>query len=367
MVDPRQKRSVGMLLGKFLPPHRGHVYLIDFAKNFVDHIYVVCCSLSREPIAGDLRFAWLQEIFAAYSHVTVVHLTDENPQYPHEDPDFWQIWRRSLQNILPEPIDFVFASEEYGAPLAQILQARFVPVDIGRQAVPVSGTAIRRDPWATWDFLPAPVRRHFVGRISIFGPESAGKSTLAAQLAERYQTKYVAEYARTWLDMTKAEPTHDDMIMITRGQASAENALVEVSNRLLFCDTDPLLTLVWFEFLFQDLSPDLYNATYQSIARYAVKRRYDVTLLLAPDLVWEQDHLRYQPNLGVRQRFYERCKEVLEHYGRHYVEISGQGESRFYQAAATVNDLLAHCPHQSDYDPVTTPEQFSHLHPHTKS
>ena len=44
--------TTGFLLGKFLPPHRGHQYLIDFARNHVDHLTVLVCTIAREPIPG---------------------------------------------------------------------------------------------------------------------------------------------------------------------------------------------------------------------------------------------------------------------------------------------------------------------------
>jgi HTH-type transcriptional regulator, transcriptional repressor of NAD biosynthesis genes len=36
--------TTGFLLGKFLPPHRGHQYLIEFARNYVT------------PLASELTF-----------------------------------------------------------------------------------------------------------------------------------------------------------------------------------------------------------------------------------------------------------------------------------------------------------------------
>jgi NadR type nicotinamide-nucleotide adenylyltransferase len=136
-----------MVLGKFMPPHLGHVFLVEFAREYVKDLTVVVGTLKAEPIPGELRYGWMRELFP---DVRVVHLTDENPQYPHEHPRFWDIWRDSLQRVLPVKPDYVFASEEYGAKLAEVLGAEFVPVDIARGAVPVSGTAIRNDPWTHW-------------------------------------------------------------------------------------------------------------------------------------------------------------------------------------------------------------------------
>ena len=38
-----------MVLGKFLPPHKGHQYLIDFAANFVEELTVVVGTLESSP------------------------------------------------------------------------------------------------------------------------------------------------------------------------------------------------------------------------------------------------------------------------------------------------------------------------------
>ena len=136
----------GLVLGKFLPPHAGHQYLIEFARAWADEVTVVVGTLKRESIPGELRFRWMRELFPS---VEVIHLTDENPQDPSEHPDFWAIWKASLLRVLRHPPDVVFASEPYGAPLAKVLGARFVPVDLGREAVHVSGTQCREQPLAT--------------------------------------------------------------------------------------------------------------------------------------------------------------------------------------------------------------------------
>ena len=120
----------GLVLGKFMPPHQGHLYLIDFARHYTEDLTVVVGSLASEPIAGQLRWRWMREIFP---QLRVVHLTDENPQLPHEHPDFWNIWRRSLERVAERPVDLLFASEDYGSRLAEELGARFIPTNGARE------------------------------------------------------------------------------------------------------------------------------------------------------------------------------------------------------------------------------------------
>src|SRR5690349_11085723 len=79
--------ATGMILGKFMPPHRGHQHLIDFARERVGHLTILVCSLEREPIPGRLRAEWMREL---YTDARVIHVTDENPQEPHQHPRFWE-------------------------------------------------------------------------------------------------------------------------------------------------------------------------------------------------------------------------------------------------------------------------------------
>jgi NadR type nicotinamide-nucleotide adenylyltransferase len=154
----------GFLLGKFLPLHRGHMYLIETAQKRVDHLTVLVCSLQRDPIPGALRYQWTRDL---YPDVNVQHCTDELPSYPHEHPDFWNLWLRTIRRYVPAGPGYVFTSETYGDPLAAILGAQHICVDIDRQTFPVSGTAVRENPRAYWDFIPPPVQTYYAARYGI--------------------------------------------------------------------------------------------------------------------------------------------------------------------------------------------------------
>ncbi|HGG57580.1 MAG TPA: transcriptional regulator [Nannocystis exedens] len=321
--------SRGLVLGKFMPPHAGHLFLVDFARRMVDELTVVVGTLGSEPIAGELRYRWMCELVPGSE---VLHLTDENPQDPSEHPDFWGIWRRSLLRILPRRPDVVFASEPYGQRLAAELGASFVPVDLERQALPISGTAVRRDPWAYWQYLPACVRAHYVRRVSIFGPESTGKSTLAAQLARRYGTVAVPEYARTWLKSQKHGCKLEHMELIARGQGAAEDALARVADHLLFCDTDPLATAIWSEALFAEVPAALMRMRVNDVRDYAL------AFLLDVDVPYIDDPVRYLPEK--RQEFFERCAAELRRAGRSFVVLRGDWSARWSRACAAIDALL---------------------------
>jgi HTH-type transcriptional repressor of NAD biosynthesis genes len=319
--------TTGMILGKFLPPHAGHVYLVELGRRYVDDLTVVVGTLAREPIPGALRHRWMSEMFPG---VRVVHLTDENPQDPSEHPAFWDIWRESLLRVLPGRPDVVFASEAYGGRLAAELGARFVMVDPLRDTFPVSGTAVRADPLGHWRHLPRVVRPHFVKRVSVFGPESTGKTTLARRLAARHGTVCVPEMARTHLEGQDGRLGPEDIPLIARAQIAAEDALALDADRVLVCDTDVLATVVWSEALF--------GACEAWIRAEAARRRYDLTLLLDADVPWVADPVRYLPD--ERRSFHDRCARALDAGGRRWVRIGGSWDERFAAACAAVDGAL---------------------------
>ncbi|MGZ8360309.1 MAG: adenylyltransferase/cytidyltransferase family protein, partial [Allosphingosinicella sp.] len=100
--------SRGFVLGKFMPPHAGHVFLVETARTLVDELTILVCWLPDDPIPGEARLAWMRELFP---HCRVVGHGALVPQAPDEHPDFWPIWRRIVREAHPEPIDTVFASE----------------------------------------------------------------------------------------------------------------------------------------------------------------------------------------------------------------------------------------------------------------
>lgn len=318
----------GLLLGKFLPPHRGHVYLCEFAQNFVDHLTIVVGTIPSEPIPGDLRFRWMKELFP---NAHVVHLDKDLPQEPSEHPDFWNIWTRELKAIAPHPIDVVFASEDYGAKVAEVLGARFIPVDPDRSIMPVSGTAVRDNPYEHWELIPPNVREHYLKRVCVFGPESTGKSTLTKNLAEHFRTIGVPEYARTYLEQLGTELSQERLLDIARGQCASEDALAGAANKVLITDTDALLTTVWSKFLYNTCSLDL--------STLAESKNYDLYLLTDVDVPWVEDSVRYLPE--DRKNFHALCEETLKKHGKNYVHVRGSWEERMATAVAAIDGLLS--------------------------
>jgi HTH-type transcriptional repressor of NAD biosynthesis genes len=100
-------RSRGLVLGKFLPYHAGHAHLIRSARAGVDALTVLVCSVAREPIPGGHRYQWVR---ASHPDCRVVHVSEEVPQAPEDDPAFWPIWIDLVRRYAGD-VDVVFTSE----------------------------------------------------------------------------------------------------------------------------------------------------------------------------------------------------------------------------------------------------------------
>ena len=318
----------GLVIGKFLPPHLGHKYLIDLAGGFVDDLTVLVCTLEKQPVPGPLRYEWMRRAFGG---ARVVHHPDENPEEPAdaETPEqFWALWRASILSYLDAPPDYVFASEPYGAKLAEVLGATFIPGDLPRELVPISGTALRGHLGVHWEYLLPAARPYFAKRITVIGPESSGKSTLTQFLAAHFGTKYVAEYARSYLDAVSPRITAEALTTIALGHRASEDALAEQCSGLLFCDTEAITTKLYSQLFLNFVPPE--------IERYAAEDRYALYLVTAATEDWVADPQRYQPQHAARAAFSRACVLELERLGRRFVLLEGSWEQRTAQALAAV-------------------------------
>lgn len=315
----------GLVLGKFLPPHAGHLHLCHAARALCDELVIVVDAIAGQPISRAQRIAWMTELVPG---ARVVGLDAELPQEPAAHPAFWALWRDALGRAAGT-VDRVFTSDAYGGRLAAELGATWIPIDPERATFAISGTAVRADPYASWGLIPRCVRAHYAKRVSVFGPESTGKSTLAVTLARALDTIHVPEFARAYLASRGGVLARADMDVIGAGQAAVEDAAAGDANRILLCDTDPLATVVWSVVMYREVTPALREA--------AMARRYALTLLCDVDIAWENDLVRYLPH--DRAGFFARCEAALRAAQRPYVIVRGLGEARTQAALAAVKEL----------------------------
>ena len=171
--------------------------------------------------------------------------------------------------------------------------------------------------------------------VVLFGPESSGKTTLSRQLARYYNSVWVPEYAREYLqnkwnnERKTCEPK--DLLPIAIGQMQLENTLAQKTDSVLICDTDLLETKVYSE--------EYYSGTCDPLLeKYALKNTYDLYFLTYIDTPWEADDLRDKPE--ERQEMFEAFEAALIKYNKPYVLLKGDKKMRLALAAKHINQLL---------------------------
>ena len=171
-------------------------------------------------------------------------------------------------------------------------------------------------------------------RIVLYGPESSGKTTLAKALAKQFQTTWVPEFARNYLqekwDQKKEVCSLEDLIIIAKGQINHENYLIEDANEFLFCDTNVLITKAWSETHFNGYcAPEI---------QYWVDTfKYDHYFLTDIDVPWQADDLRDRPNN--RKQMLDYFENILKNKKASYTLLKGNLNLRLEKAKVILETL----------------------------
>ncbi|QDU87798.1 Trifunctional NAD biosynthesis/regulator protein NadR [Pirellulimonas nuda] len=321
--------TLGFIVGKFYPPHRGHKHLIDTARRQVDRLIVMIAHHPSQTIPGEQRRAWLEEI----------HPDCEICLVPDELENDSRQWAEFTLRYLGRAPDVVFTSEDYGPEYARLMGARHVMVDQARASVPISGTRIRANPLNYLDFLEPCVRAYFVLRVVLIGAESTGKTTLAQQLAERFGTTWVPEYGREhWekkvagLSMSDPLPSwsQEEFVHIAAEQQAREDRLAREANRVLFCDTNAFATGTWFQ--------RYYRSRDARVDAIGAAAKADLYLLTAPDVPFVQDGFR--DGERIRDWMHEAFRDQLANGPTPWRLIEGPYAARLAAAESAVEALL---------------------------
>jgi len=165
-------------------------------------------------------------------------------------------------------------------------------------------------------------------KIIVTGPESSGKTTLARQLAQHYQTVWVPEYARDYIDGLNREYEEADLLEIAKGQVSREDEFAaKYSPGLLFCDTSLLVIKIWSEVKYKRCHPWILEQLEQ--------RKVDLYLLAYPDIPWEPDPQREHPHQ--RMELFDIYKKELQ--DKPHLVVKGDEEPRLHAAIQAIGSL----------------------------
>lgn len=172
-------------------------------------------------------------------------------------------------------------------------------------------------------------------KVVLYGPESTGKTTLAKQLAAHYNTSWVPEFMRIYLEekweLKRELVSKEDLVPIAKGQLKLENEISQRVQKLLICDTNMLELKVYSEYYYHGFCP-------KEIAAEATKDKYSIYLLTYIDTTWEPDILRDRPNN--REEMFRIFEAELKKQDFPYQILKGNKEERFNTAVEIIDQLI---------------------------
>ncbi len=273
--------KIGMTLGKYSPLHKGHQLVIETALREMDQLYVMIYP-SPEPnsIPMPVRARWIREL---YPQVRLVEAWD-GPTEVGYTPEITQMHDAYiLSRFRDKGITHFYSSEPYGEHVSRALKAVNRTVDIDRNTVPVSGTLVRSDPYASRQFLNELVYRDHIVNAVFVGAPSTGKTTIAESLAADYATVWMPEYGREYWDQHQVDHrlTPVQLVEIARGHLVREDRLLPQAREYLFTDTNALTTRIFAHYYHGSAAAEL-----EQLADACVSR-YDLYFLCDTDIPYE--------------------------------------------------------------------------------
>ena len=320
------------VFGKFLPFHKGHEALINFALSKCDYLTVLVCCSEKEPISGVVRKAWIEKTFEQQANIEVKvfnYLESELPNTSASSKAVSEIWANAFKKQFPD-YALVITSEPYGEFVAGFMNIQHIAYDIPRNIFPVSATDIRNNILANWNFLPDSVKPYFAIKVVVLGTESTGKTTLTKALATHFKCSFVMEAGREIIPNSNAFQ-FDDLYLVAAEQAKRINEAVLNDSPLVIIDTDIHTTKSYAQFIFGkklEVSNEVYKANQANLYLY-----------LNNDVEFFQDGTRLSE--AERNLLDRSHREVLTDHGIDFVDITGNWDQRLEKAVECINKLIA--------------------------
>ncbi len=340
--------KTGVYFGRFLPPHRGHLNTIINASTLCNKLYVVvsynkqhsiklCNETKFTMIDGRTRVQWLCQQLADLEHIEVIMLEELPNCYKDEN---WDNWCKNLKELIPDTIDIIFTGEENDVEKLEnnFPEAKISLLDPQRSKYPISSKEIRKDVFKHWDYILGSARPNFARKILITGTESCGKTTLVKYLAKLYHTSWSEEvgryYAKKYLGGNEKIFTLEDFHRITIQQFEQDLEVMKNANRVVFFDTDATITQYYCE-LFMGEKNDAIN-------NYINPSKYDLVILLKPDVKWVSDGQRLNSDQELRDNLHIKLKDLYINYGfgEKIIEVGGSYNERLQNVIEIIDKSL---------------------------
>ncbi|CAL6076310.1 NMN_adenylyl transferase and transcriptional regulator [Hexamita inflata] len=284
--------QVGLFIGKFNPPHLGHISSILQAHAMCDTLYVCVCANSAEEqdksvIPGKTRKMWLSQEFQPYAQIKVIRIDEANiPAYPNGWVQFASLVKAQIQHT----ITICFGGEEkYRDGFKTHFNASYTLIDPLRKRNTISSTLIKQNPTLHFNFICKSARPHFTKKVLVCGTESCGKTVLTMKLAQIFNTNWSEEvgryYSERYLGFDEEAYSDSDFVRICSLQIENDILKINGANKICFFDTDAVITQYYAE-MYQ-------GHCVQAIETFVNPDKFDLVLIMTPQVKWVDDGLRF--------------------------------------------------------------------------
>jgi len=328
----------GIYGGSFNPLHLGHVRCIIEAANQCEELIVVISKgICRNEIDIRVRYRWIYQVTSHLSNIRIFVLQDHSKTKQDYSEEYWMKDAQKVKEFAGKKIDAVFCGSDYDE---NSFWAKCYPESkiIFFQRDGITSSKIREDVMAHWEWLPNVVKPYFVKKVLLIGVESTGKSTLAINLANYYNTNYLEEVGRdiserSGTDMLMLPEDFTDILLLHKLK---EREAILSSNKVLFVDTDCLITKFYIQFL------DGKNKSLNEKLADAISElnHYDLVIFLEPDVKFVQDGDRSPVIAADREYYGNWIKELYEKRDYEIHMVSGDYQERFLKVVSLVDKLL---------------------------
>jgi len=319
------------VFGKFLPFHKGHEAMINFALTKCDFLTVLVCCSDKENIPDTIRRTWIQTAFKNENKIevrTFNYLESELANTSVASKQVSETWAHIFKKQFPG-YSLLITSEEYGSYVAEFMNIQHIAFDLPRKLLPVSATAVRNDLFTNWKFLPDSVKPYFAIKVVILGTESTGKTILAEQLSDYFNCGLVKEAAREIIADSNAF-SFDDLQLVAVEHSKRISQTVLGDSPLVIIDTDIHTTKSYSRFSFGrelEVNADIYNSN-----------KSNLYLFLNKDVEYWQDGTRLSE--AERNSLDLSHRQVLKDHNIEIIEVNGNWEQRFKKAVAQISKLI---------------------------
>ena len=332
--------QVGMYGGSFNPLHMGHVDCILKAAAMCKELYIVLSiGYKRDEIDERIRYRWIYQLTKHIGNVTILTITDDAETKAGYVREQWMKDAEDVKRQVGKKIDVVFCGSDYDeSSFWNVCYPESELVIFPRNGI--SSTEIRKNPYSHWDWIPQVARPYYTKKVLLMGIESTGKSTLTINLAHAFNAEYIDEAGREISERSGTDTMMlpEDYTEILLQHKLNEMKALEKGNRLLFIDTDALVTRFFMDFLDGD-DPRIEANRVLADAIDALNR-YDLILYLEPDVEFFLEGGRSAEIRDNREQYNNQIKDLLRSHGRAFVSISGTYAERYEKAVREVKKLI---------------------------